>query len=163
VCVALYRDQALRVFEARAELLLAPHGTHTTDVETLLGHFVDASYSYRFGPPGHDAVVVSLESEGALLSQSFRFPVGRPLTPYSAERLGLEARVEGDAVHLTSARVVFGVHVDAPGFHPSDDLFCLEPGRGRVVRLRAVTGGALPRSVSISAINLDSVLVAVPA
>ena len=163
VRVALYRDQALRVFEAREELLLPPHATHTTDVERLLGHFVDASFAYRFGPPGHDAVVVSLESADALLlSQSFRFPLGRPLTPEPAERLGLEARLEGAALHLSSARVVFGVHVDAPGFNPSDDLFCLEPGRSRVVRLEDASGGRPPRA-SISAINLDGALVAGPA
>jgi beta-mannosidase len=72
------------------------------NVESVLGRFADASYAYRFGPPQHDAVVVSLEREGELLSQAFRFPAGRPL---AQEDLGLEAELDGDRLVIRSRKL----------------------------------------------------------
>ena len=86
----------------------------------MIGHFVDAAWAYKFGPPAPDAIVVTLEqgaggnkesaggresagagsaggkeSAGAsILSQAMRFPAGRPLERESPERLGLAAQAE---------------------------------------------------------------------
>jgi beta-mannosidase len=70
--VELYRDAELKVEEASEELELRPHGAAAVNVEALIGRFVDASYAYRFGPPGHHVVVASLESDDALISQAIR-------------------------------------------------------------------------------------------
>jgi beta-mannosidase len=70
--VELYRDDELKVEEASEELDLPPHSSVTHNVEALLGRFVDASYAYRFGPPGHHVVVASLESDDRLISQARR-------------------------------------------------------------------------------------------
>ena len=70
--VELYRDPELKVEEASEELELAPHSAATRNVEALLGRFVDASYAYRFGPPGHHVVVAILESEDGAISQAIR-------------------------------------------------------------------------------------------
>ena len=70
--VELYRDSELKLEEASEDLDLGPHGAATRNVEALLGRFVDASYAYRFGPPGHHVVVASLEAEDGLISQALR-------------------------------------------------------------------------------------------
>ncbi len=111
--VALYRDLEVRVAEDSRPLVLAGHETRGFDLEGLLGRFVDASWAYRFGPPGHDAIIVALESSdenGApiLLAHDCRFPVARPAMREPAGRLGLSARIraagpDGALVTVTSA------------------------------------------------------------
>jgi beta-mannosidase len=144
----------------------------------VLGRFVDASWAYRFGPPGHDTIVTSLEGIGEdgipiLLAQDYRFPVARPATRESAAQLGLTARVrasgsESALVIVTSARLLYGVRLSVPGFEPLDDAFCVEPGHARTVLLRRRSappgqsgedrsGGAgpAPAGGSLSALNLS--------
>ena len=70
--VVLFRDPELQVEEASEDLELDAHGAATRNVETLLGRFVDASYAYRFGPPGHHVVVATLESEDGVISRAIR-------------------------------------------------------------------------------------------
>jgi beta-mannosidase len=118
---ALYREGERCVEHARVPIELAPHSQGEWNVEAVIGHFVDAAWAYKFGPPAQDAIVVSLEAEDSdntvndvgeairgepqtggvaggeegplrLISQAFRFPAGRPLEREPAERLGLAAR-----------------------------------------------------------------------
>jgi beta-mannosidase len=160
--IGLYRDLELLVDDVRLEVELAPHGGWSGNVEALLGRFVDASWSYRFGPPAQDLIVVSLEGgeKGRALSQSFRFPAGRSARAESATRLGLEAsfeRVEGDTatVKVASRRLAYGVRLHVPGFAALDDAFGVEPGHARTIDLRRadVDGGA-GEAPYLTALNL---------
>ncbi len=121
---------------------LAAHSQGEWNVETVLGHFVDAAWAYRFGPPAQDAIVVSLERDGGTeagprtLCQAVRFPAERPLERESPEQLGLAVETttlpDGDVrLALRSRRLAYGVRVDAPGLLPSDDGFFIEPGGER--------------------------------
>jgi beta-mannosidase len=158
--VALYRGEH-RVEEAIEPLALAGHDTLERDVEAMLGRFVDAAWAYRFGPPGHDAIVASLERDGAdgpeLLSQAVRFPARRSVERAGAPQLGLEATAEpaGDDVrlHLRARRLVDGLRLHAPGFEAADDAFALEPGRVRTVLLRR-RGDAAFAGARLTALNL---------
>lgn len=143
--VTLYRDGEVRVGEGHAALALPPHGAATFDLETLLGGFVDASWAYRFGPPGHDLIVASLEQhvdDGVVLvAQAFRSLPGRVREPLPAERLGLGgcARWMDDGaldLRVRTRRFADGVRIVAPGFRADDDAFAIEPGHERSVRLR---------------------------
>jgi len=162
--VSLYRDLELQVHEAFEAIELPARSCAAYDVEQLLGHFVDASWAYRFGPPPHDLLVASLEREGEqgneLVSQSIRFPAGRPVATESADRLGLAAEAEPLAdgtvrVRLWSRRFAYGVRIHVTGFATDDDAFSIEPEGERVVLLRPrelvgdFSGGAL------TALNLD--------
>jgi beta-mannosidase len=160
---ALYQDFENKVHEAHEILELAPNDAYEVNVERMLGHFVDLSWAYRFGPPAQDLIVVSLERETSsgteLLSQATRFPAGRPTAAETAARLGLtaDARPLGDGLielSVKSRRLAYGVRAHVPGFDADDDAYCVEPGGERRVLLRArtpeeeFTGGAL------SALNL---------
>ncbi|HYC06684.1 MAG TPA: glycoside hydrolase family 2 protein, partial [Candidatus Binatia bacterium] len=159
--VALYRDLETRVEEATEPIALPSGGTFERGVEELIGRFVDPSWAYRFGPPGQDAIVATLETGSGEdpLSQAFRFPVGRPLTRESSARLGLEATarrcLDGTAVlSIASRRLAWGIRIDAPGYRLSDDAFSVEPGGRRTLELHAKTAEATLGGASIGALNL---------
>jgi beta-mannosidase len=141
--VALYRDST-RVDEAEQPLELPPRATIRLGVEAILGRFVDASYAYRFGEPPHDAVVVSLERGGELLSQAVRFPAGRP--PREPD-LGLEAERRDGHVVVRTRKLAHGVRIHGLGARL--DGFVVEPGGERVVAVRREGEGRL------TAVNLD--------
>jgi beta-mannosidase len=161
--VALFTDLELPVGRAEVPIDLPAHGAAQYDVEAVIGHFVDASWAYRFGPPAQDVIVASLERDGPdgvdLLSQAFHFPAGRPLNPEPEHRLGLAATAtpfEGGCVRLTvtSRRLAYGVRVHAPGFASSDDAFSVEPGGTRTVTLEAQDGGGPLGEAWLTALNL---------
>ena len=60
--VALYRDGEVQVEQAGVELTLEAHDQRSFELESLIGRFVDITWSYRFGPPAQDLVVASIES-----------------------------------------------------------------------------------------------------
>jgi beta-mannosidase len=160
--VALYRDLSQLVDEAVQEVEVGAHGGLRRNVEAVLGHFVDVSWAYRFGPPAQDLIAVSLEAPGGeLIAQAFRFPAGRPITARTAAELGLEAVAERAAdgsvqVRVTARRCLYGVRIAAPGFDVSDDCFGVEPGRGRVVSLRGVDDRAQTgEPAALTALNLS--------
>jgi beta-mannosidase len=157
---ALYRDLETCVGEERAEVHLEPHGGFTDNLERVLGRFVDASWAYRFGPPAQDLIVVSLEQDGQLLSQAFRFPAGRPAGREPASRLGVRAELDdADArvakLTISSRRLLYGVRITVPGFAPSDDAFSVEPGHARSVALTRRTEAAAPPAGTVTALNLS--------
>ncbi len=161
--VALYQDLETRVEEASEMVEVPAHGSLRRNVDGLIGHFVDSSCTYLFGPPGHDAIVVSLESAddgGELLSQAFRFPAGRPLTREPAARLGIDATVESETgeqvtLRIGSRRLAYGVRLHTPGFIADDDAFSLEPGRSRLVALSALGPESRFGGGTVSALNLN--------
>ncbi|MGZ2410615.1 beta-mannosidase [Sphingomonas sp. F9_3S_D5_B_2] len=66
------------VASANCAISLAPHGTWTGDVETVLGRWLDVGYTYRFGPPAHDLVTAELRAtDGTALGSARRYPLGR--------------------------------------------------------------------------------------
>jgi beta-mannosidase len=138
--IALYREGEQRVAAAEEQLELPAHSSCERDAEALLGHFADVSWAYRFGPPGHDLVVASLERDTPagteVLAQAFRFPVRRPLWQETSDRLGLSGtltpgRDRSLTLRLLSRRVAYGVRIHVAGFRPCDDALTLEPGVGR--------------------------------
>jgi beta-mannosidase len=171
--VALYRDHEHRVEEARLPVELEPHSQMEWNVETLIGHFMDVGWAYRFGPPAQDAIVASLECDDSghsragvprddscgLISQAVRFPAGRPLQQEPSERLGLRANARtlaGGEVELVlaSRRLAYGVRVHAPGYVPADDCFTLEPGLERLLTLQPSSPDSSLQAAALSAVNM---------
>jgi len=163
--VALYRNGELPVGQASVAIVLGPRAMVSHNVEALIGRFVDVNWSYRFGPPAQDLVVLSLERERdgitEVVSQVFRHPAGRPGRLESAAELGLAANLDvtengNPVLSLRTRRFAYGVRVRLPGLRPSDDAFGLEPGHERRVPLvRAVRAGVLVGPGVLTALNLD--------
>jgi hypothetical protein len=173
--VAVYQDDEIVVDEASEQLRLDAGTTVERDVEAMLGRFVDVGWSYRFGPAIRSLVVASLELESTggaeeLLSQAFRFPLGRPAAARPVAEIGLRGHVrldgDGQAVAtLGSTRYAHGVRLTIPGFVASDDAFGLEPGHQRQIRLErswsdGAAGTAADRSVATAANVLGPVALA---
>jgi beta-mannosidase len=161
--VALYRYFEQLVDEISTDLEIGPHAGWEGNVESLLGRFVDVGWAYRFGPPGQDLVVLSLERDRELISQSFRFPVGHPTVRQPLARIGLRAQLsragcgEGATLRVDSTGFAYGVRVHVPGFVPDDDAFGVEPGRGRSLALRSVGEPSWPPPAAgfLTAVNVS--------
>jgi beta-mannosidase len=160
--VALYRNFEAQVEQVVHEIEVPARGSLQRTVEGLLGHYTDAAWAYRFGPPTHDLIVASIEVDGSgpePVSQSIFFPAGRPTARDAAAHLGLEAGVrrgpDGDlSLALSSRRLAYGVRIHVSGYEPDDDAFCVEPGGERVVALRRLGDGEFGGG-QLSALNLD--------
>jgi beta-mannosidase len=158
--VSLYADGQVPVGTASRELLLAPHDQRRFGAEELLGRFVDVSYSYRFGPPAHDVIVASLrDASGALLSQAFRYPAGKPAALKSPDEAGVAAVLAPAGpgrwqVGISSRTLLWGVRLRVADCAVSDDAFSVEPGGTRQVELRCDQAILDPPQVAITALNL---------
>lgn len=70
-----------RIDGGETEIAVAPRSSWTGDAETIIGHWADIGYSYRFGPPAHDLVTAELRcANGGLLGTARRFPLGRSVS-----------------------------------------------------------------------------------
>jgi len=142
--VALYKHGEKRIEEKQIPLALAAHESRTMGIERILGHFVDSSYAYRFGPPGHDVVVASLHADGneAPFAQTFRFPLGRSAERVPISELGITGQMTAlpDGRHqvvLTSRKLAYGVRLSArtTSVTADDSYYNLEPGIPKNVML----------------------------
>jgi beta-mannosidase len=67
-----------RVDGGDTEITVPPRSSWSGDAETIIGHWADIGYTYRFGPPAHDLVTAELRSKGGdVLGTAQRFPLGR--------------------------------------------------------------------------------------
>ena len=151
--VAIYKGEH-KVDETVRAATIPARGALMSSVEEMLGRFVDVSYSYRFGPPGHDMIVATLEQP---FSQAFRFPVGRPMQRAAIDELGMNGETSaGDGaieVTLRSKRFAWGVRVAAPGYLADDAYFGIEPGGERRIRLRPIF--SKPGKPIVTALNAE--------
>lgn len=143
--------------EAAVPLEVPPGGAVTRSAEGVLGGFRDVTAAYRFGPPAHDVVAATFQTEaGATLGSAVLLPGGRA-RPVLAT-VGLESWVHADddgwAVTVSTEVFAQRVVVDAPGFAADDSWFHLLPGARRTIRLRPLPGAADRRpSGSVRALN----------
>ncbi len=137
--VSLFRHGHTRIREAAAPVQIDAHGQLSLSVDSLIGSFLDTTYAYQFGPPGHDVVFAALVADNEeVASSAFYFPTGLAF-PKSAD-LGLHASVvrQGDGragLTVTTGRFAQSVHIEASGWRADDNFFHLEPGGTRTVLL----------------------------
>lgn len=156
--VSLYRDFEQRVDEARVAVELPAHGAAEWNIETLLGRFADVSWAYRFGPPAQDLIVAELTGDGSPIPQALRFPAGRPPVQPASE-LGLQGEVLALAdgalqLDLRTRRLTHGVCIRCRGFDAEEELFSIEPGASRRIRLLPRHEDADGGPVRVTALNL---------
>lgn len=130
------------VIQAERPVTLPPRSVQAIPAASLFDRFFDLTYSYRFGPPGHDATVAALidTATGVRLAEAFHFPPGRSAgCAMDRADLGLTVRTirmgEGWALALRSRRLARFVHIEDDAFRAEDEWFHLAPGVERVIRL----------------------------
>jgi beta-mannosidase len=160
--VALYRSGERLVAKSEAPISVPPRRVLTFGAEEMLGSFVDVSYAFRFGPPGHDLLVASLYSNGndIPLAQSFRFPVERPSQRFPIGSLGLagecKALADGALEAMLATRsFAWGVRIACSGYVADDCYFGIEPGGKRIVKLTPLCPGVRTANPVLTAINAE--------
>ncbi len=151
--LSLLRGGHVPVARVKAPVTVAPHGAARLRTASLLDHFSDTTYAYRFGPPVHDVALATLIdlSTGAIRSKAFHFPRGLPLQ--QEPEVGLEAvarpAANGDWWLTVSARrLATAVALDVIGFTPDDNYFHVAPGNPHEVLLRSDGQASSPRGTA---------------
>jgi beta-mannosidase len=143
--LALYRHGEVSIADVSTKVTVPPRSTETLHGDALLDQFVDPTYAYRFGPPGHDLVVAALhdaETEEHL-SDAFLFPLGLPNTNDRDPGMDAEATLRTDGAYdlrMTTRTFAQSVAIDAPGFRADDNYIHIAPGSARTTVLRPLTG-----------------------
>ncbi|WP_289035422.1 glycoside hydrolase family 2 protein [uncultured Roseibium sp.] len=133
------RDGATPVVSGEREMTLPAHSNQELAATDLFGAFFDTTYAYRFGPPAHDVTVARLtdpESE-EVVAEAFHFPGGSKQDQSPANLL-VELKQQNGIWELaiTAERFARAVHLDLPGWIPSDNWFDVCPGVVKIVPLR---------------------------
>ncbi len=144
--VTLHRGGRAVVATGERDLVVPARASAEVHVDALFPSFLDTTYAFRFGPPGHDVVVATLHDRatGDRVADAFYFPTGLPASP--RDDLGLEAsaRAIGEgryALTLRSRALALAVAVDAPGFDADDGYVTVPPEGDRVIHLAARAPG----------------------
>lgn len=139
--VSLFGPSEARVDRARRAVQLEPRGHLSLALASLFDGFHDLSYSYRFGPPAVTLVHAGLRAaNGALLTEAFHLPAGRPA--HAGHRMplssaGLRRTASGDlVVQLDAEGWTQSVQIELDGHVLSDNYFHMAPGSTREVVAR---------------------------
>lgn len=157
VTLTLYKQGEHRVAEGFQSIVVPARGATEVRGDALFGHFLDTTYNYRFGPPGHDVAhaVLRNENSGEFLGEDFLFPLGRAFPVRGTLDVDVQTTLSDDgtyAVRIQAQRFVQALSIEAPGFRVEDNYFHLGPGQSRSVTLKPITGGARLQA-SLGALN----------
>ncbi|MGH9100258.1 MAG: glycosyl hydrolase 2 galactose-binding domain-containing protein [Acidimicrobiales bacterium] len=161
LAVELVAEGSLVVERGEVAVEVAARSSWTVGAEQVLGSWRDVTYSYRFAPPGHDAVVATLLPAGTgetqMLSQVVHLPLGQARAVEADLGLAALARRQDDGrweVEVSTSRLAQWTTIRAPGFVPADSWFHMPPGAVRTVDLWQEPGsaGAVP-SGAVGALN----------
>jgi beta-mannosidase len=139
--VARYRNGVMQGQPGYSAISIPARGHRSIHADALFDGFVDLTYAYQFGPPGHDVVAVTLRDQatGVVRAAMSYYPDSLPM-PDAVAGTGLSARAEpssgGYTLLLESERFAHAVAIDLDGWRPDDNYLGLEPGEPRRIELR---------------------------
>ena len=147
--LSFYRDDSVRTTHAKTQLLIPARDKIKLKADAIIGHFIDTSYSYRFGPPNHHIVTAKIlcHGTGATLGAAFNFPLG--LCFRQEKDLGLHAvasqRLDGSwQLDLTTSRFAQSIAIEVKGYLPNDNYFHLAPESSKQIVLTPISGKSKP-------------------
>jgi beta-mannosidase len=136
------------VASGRRPLIVTARSGTTLSCIDVLAQFLDLNHAYRFGPPTCELVSARLLEGGHEVASTIHFPLGlAPLLANRSRDVGLVAALSrtGDDladVTIDTTQWAIDVHIDVPGWQPSDNHFHLAPGASRRLRLRRTVQAA---------------------
>lgn len=136
--------------DAKVAVTLPAHATWSSSSTEVFATFHDLTWAYRFGPLEHVAVIATLRADdGTELATDVWMPTSALATPLPEP--GLTAAVvddepdDGDpdrvVLEVRAGSFAPWVHLDVPGWAPSDDWFHLPADTPRRVSLRPLAHG----------------------
>ena len=147
VVLTLFRSGDVLVARNALSSRLPARSAITIPARQLLDTFIDVTFAYRFGPPSHDLVVVTLRDRAGVRapSSAFYFPLG--LSEAREPDVGLDATATPAAggafdVVVSARRFAQSVALDVEDAAIDDNYFHLEPGGQKTLRVEPKT----PRS-----------------
>lgn len=155
--VTVYREGRVPIASAEHPVRVPARGAATISADGLFEGFLDLTYAYRFGQPGHDVIAAALVDSRAdsPLATAFHWPAGPPSEQVGD--LGLRARAtpfeQGYCLSLEADRVAVAVAIRAPGFLPDDNYLHLEPGQPRLLQLRPEGPEKIELAGTVEALN----------
>ena len=133
--LVLYQQDEVVTARGRCQLSLAPRTRRRLSLITVLGHFMDVGWAYRFGPPAVSLVVARLHlPEGRQIGPVCRFAPGHGgLRHHDIGLQGEVAAVDPAEPNLRRVRVssraaARGVYFESDGWQPDQEFFDLPPG-----------------------------------
>jgi beta-mannosidase len=138
-------------------LTVAPRCSTVFSVEDAFGYFMDSTFSYRFGPPRHEAIVARLlrADRADVVSEDVYRPDRSCISAAPPPLIEVEPESEGAfGVTLRSETILYDVRIVAGGYNASDNHFCLTPGRPKTVHLRPSASIGRGLDIYIEALNL---------
>ena len=149
--IALFRDGHVPLASGTRAVHVAPRSIVSVPSDAVLERFTDIAWTYRFGPPSHDLVVIEFRNQdGTLLANDLYLPQG---IPAATRDIQLSARVveSGEReieLELYSERLAYAVRIEAGDWTVVDNYAHIPPGRRVSVR---ATGAAASRPASLVA------------
>ncbi len=160
--LTLYQNGTTAIATAGKSIELQARSIKTLSADALLGHFMDVTYAYKFGPVKHDVVACLLKDEdNRLIADSYYFPNGLNLAMQQHAVVDAQlAAARGDELRLTLSadRFLQSVNICVRDYLPEDNYFHLPPGQTRIVKLQKISTSSKSFRGYIRALNLrDSV------
>jgi beta-mannosidase len=135
-----------------------PRATITIGSDDVLNGFFDVTYAYRFGPPKHDVVAVTLrDNHGVAISEAFHFPRVQEPRATSNVNIIAEAEAKQDGAYqltLQTDHFLYSVHFDVDDFMADNNYFHLMPGRQKHIIFSPKTEQKMKFKGYIEALNL---------
>lgn len=132
--LAVYSPDSTLITMHEETVTVSARSSAVENVEESLGHFLDPTYSYRFGPPGVGAVYALFESNDGEVRRSAMFwPDTRSRLPL-AGLIATQSEDEKD-IEVEAERLARDVRIDVGDRKVEDNYFDLPPGRVVTVSL----------------------------
>ncbi len=137
--MTLWRAGEVRVGSESRDVTVPARAAIELNAGDFFEGFRDLSYAYRFGPPSHDVVAVTLrDAHGRERARAFHFVGGWPSARELDVGLSAAARAIGNGEYELSVgtrRFAQSVHADIEHYECSDNYFHLAPGETRLLTL----------------------------
>jgi len=138
--------------------VLAPRSVKRIGVDAFIGHFVDSSYAYMFGPRAFTSCVVQLtDTNGRTICEKIYAP---PSTTHQlTHNVGLCGTItlseDGHyCLSICTQLPAYYVSIDIDGFQPSDNYFHVLPQFSRDILLTSKDKNRKPIG-RLSALNIE--------
>ena len=158
----LLRDGETVVADVSQPISLPAQSSMSVRTDSLLPYFMDTSYAYRFGPPGHQLALAHIYRSQATYACASNVHFIQTQALAMERDPGITAVCHQDEaghylLSLETQRFVQALAISVNGYLPEDNYFHLAPGHKRTIRLQCHQTQAAPK-ISLRALNISGTI-----